>query len=208
MRVGLRTTHRGIPVSHATIRPATFPLITGPGGSPPLQPVRLAHTDSNGEWFGIAPFFITPARYLVNVQITYGPSKTRIRGMFDEISNMFYVNLDTSTWKREKLPTRIPGDGYNTVDQKPLALSDLKNVTTDAVRSITACRFCRYAVPGANLKSGTCTVNGPRAPIPIPDLDNYTSRLYAPVFLPPSPGWVARDIRRLSSGENEGEGPL
>lgn len=207
MRVGFQVSRGHLPVEGARI------VGTLTTGFPFLPAMPL--TNHNGEWFGVAPIFVSPGSYFMAVRVSEGGESVSIRGVFDEIENLFHVDLGSKTWQREKLPTRIPGDGYYEVDQQLLEPWEVvhlggphtlilpsEDLWRDPVLDISSCAQCLYyALPGA--PSGVCLVNGAKTPsIPIDHPAQMTCRLYYPIFLHPiSPQRAIRDLARgLPSG--------
>lgn len=174
-------------MSGVKIRP-NLPLTSGP----PFLPVLEVITNENGEWFGIAPLFLLPANYLLDIDV----GGVRVSGTFGEIENIFTVDLETKTWTQETLTERIPGDGYFQIDRRILSPRELLDVTNDPVREVSRCSTCLYYLPGPSLSQGFCVVNGLKtAAIPIKDAPNTSSRMYYPFFLQPlSPQRLARDF--------------
>ena len=191
MRVGFMVLHFRRPVAGARIRGIT-PLIAG---VPPV--LTEGKTDAKGEWFGIAPIAISLASYFMDVVVEFESSSVRVNGVFNEIENMFTVDMNALSWKVEQLPERIPGDGYFDVDPALLRPDEVLDVTTDAVRTISNCATCQYLFPPGVLPS-FCVVNGLETEaIPIPDPRNRTCRFYYPFFLQPnSPQRLSRDLAR------------
>ena len=191
MRVGFKVTYDGRPVEGASI----VPLLPLTSGFPffPAQPV----TDRQGEWFGISPLAISPARYLLDVTVHGMGHQVRINGPFEEIENRFLVDLSRGTFTTEQLGSRIPGDGYFALDQELLREEELIDVSDDPVKFISSCATCQYFFP-PGFGRAFCVVNGLRtAAIPIPSALNITCRLYYPFFLQPnSPQRLQRDISR------------
>ena len=196
MRVGFRVTRGGSPVGGARIRcrvPACLiDISVDIAGIPVPTIVREAVTDENGEWFGVAPIAVAPALYYLDVDVTDGESTVRVRGLFREISNMIYVDLESGSFEARPLDQRIPGDGYNIVFDMLITEEDLIDVSGDPVRAVSRCSICLYY----ERLTSTCVVNGPRMLIPIADPENTTCPLYYPFFLPPSPVRLSRDLPR------------
>ena len=198
MRVGFLVLLSREPVAGARIR-GIAPLTTGF----PFVPTEGV-TDARGEWFGIAPLAIGPANYVMDAVVEYEDHSVRIRGTFDEVENLFVVNLAASEWERQRLPERIPGDGYFEVDPALLRPEEVLDVTEDPVRAISNCVTCQYLFPPGPLPS-FCVVNGVETEaIPIPDPRNRTCKFYYPFFLfPNSPQRLLRDIgRRMPTPKN------
>ena len=189
MRVGFRVSRGGFPVEGAQLRGT---LTTGF----PFLPA-MPKTNSHGEWFGVVPLAVLPGSYAMLVDISEAGDLVRISGLFDEIESLFHVNLGSKTWTREKLPTRIPGDGYFAIDSKLLDPTEVVTLTGDQVLDISSCAQCLYYAPPASPKGG-CLVNGnDSSPIPINKPREMTCRLYYPFFLHPvSPQRAARDLAR------------
>ena len=200
MRVGFKALWHGKP-TRAKIRPVA-PLAIVEGPRKLFKPLQKATTDDNGEWFGVAPLAVAPAKYAMDVIVQAKRNRVRISGIFDEISNYFIVDLSSRRYKRIKLPDRIPGDGYFTVRQEILTPQDLIDVSKDQVRNVSYCGACLYYLPFG--PKGMCVVNGAvTKPLEIKDPANTTSQFYYPVFLHPvSPQRLARDTRRRLLAEN------
>ena len=141
MRVSFSVWHFRRPVAGARIR-GILPLTTG-------IPFVLTEgiTDEKGEWFGVVPVAIGPAYYAMDVVVEYESRSVRISGLFDEIENLFIVDMNALSWERERLPERIPGDGYFEVDLDLLRPDEVLDVTDDAVRTISNCAICQYLFP-------------------------------------------------------------
>lgn len=181
MRVGFRITKGSTPINKATIvGNLTTPILI---------------TDTNGEAFSIAPMFISLAKYLLDVTITCRKGESvHIIDIADEISNYYKVDLQSKKWVRETLTPRIAGDGFHKIDSTPLNQSELIISKTDPMLIISNCGICFYY---DRIRS-VCLVNGNlTAPIPIKSLLITTSRLYYPLFLPPSEERIKRDNQRL-----------
>ena len=191
MRVGFKVTYNGRPLAGAKIVPL-LPLTTGF----PFFPAEPS-SDSNGEWFGVAPLAIAPAVYLLDVTVQGMGREVRIRGTFEEIENRFLVDLSRGTFSVEKLGDRIPGDGYFEVGQALLREDELIDVTDDPVKFISSCATCQYFFP-PSFGTGFCVVNGLKTPaIPIESALNITCEFYYPFFLQPlSPQRLQRDLLR------------
>ncbi len=183
MRVGFKVTKGSTPIKNASI---IGNLIT---------PILI--TDSNGEVFSIAPMFISLAKYLLDVTITCRKGESiHLLDIANEISNYYKVDLNTKMWGKETLSPRIAGDGFNKIDPTPLNQSELIISKTDPMLTISNCGICLYY----DRIMSTCIVNGKLTlPIPIKNPLITTSRLYYPVFLPPSEERLKRDTQRLQN---------
>lgn len=183
MRIGFKVLNGSTPVS-ATI--------TGN-----IIPVSIA-TDINGEAFAIAPVALSPARYLLDVICTCPRTSLHITDIADEIENYYTIDLRTKTWKRETLSGRISGDGFYKIDNELLKPDELIISNTDPMLKVSNCALCLYF----NRLKSMCMVNGNLTqPIQISDPIHTTSRLYYPVFLPPSYQRIQRDLKRLTSSQ-------
>lgn len=193
MRVGFQVNRSGIPVEGAEIRGT---LTTGF----PFVPT-VGITDVNGEWFGVAPIAVSPANYFMQATVIHGAAQLEIKGVFDEIENLFSVDLDAGQYTRERLSERIPGDSYWSPTPDFLSELDLIDLSGDPVRGVSSCGTCLYFVP-LGLPSGQCLVNGLQtSPIPIADAARTSSPWFYPFFLHPvSPQRLQRDLSRLSRG--------
>ena len=191
MRVGFSVSHFRQPAAGVRIR-GILPLTSGF----PFVPTEGV-TDENGEWFGVAPLAVGPANYRMDVVVEKEDRSVHISGTFDEIESLFVVDLTAGSWTRQRLPERIPGDGYFEVDQELLLPDEVLDVSNDPVRSISNCATCMYLFPPGVLPS-FCVVNGVETEaINIPDPRNLTCRFYYPFFLlPTSPQRLLRDIGR------------
>lgn len=162
-----------------------------------LPPLMV--TDGNGEAFGIAPFtpfFLpTPALYQAIFVVMKNGKFLASGDIAPEVSNYYTIDLATQTRKREGLGTRIAGDGFWMVDMESLRREELIISDTDPMLKISNCALCMYL----ERFSSQCLVNGPRDPIPIEKPFQTTSRLYYPIFLPPAPARVNRDLSRFLS---------
>ena len=181
MRVGFKVTKRGIPLKDVSI---VGNLI-----------IPILITNSNGEAFSIAPIAISIAKYFLDVTITCRKGKSvHIIDTAEEISNYYTIDIIAKTWKKETLSTRIAGDGFYKVDKTLLNQSELIISKTDPMLTISNCSVCLYY----NRIMSTCIVNGKvTSPIPIKDPLITTSRLYYPIFLPPSEERIKRDTSRF-----------
>ncbi len=183
MRVGFKVLNGIIPVN-ATI--------TGN-----IIPVSIK-TDQNGEAFAMAPVAISPARYFLDVVCTCPVTSIRITDIADEIENYYTIDMSTKTWRRETLSGRIGGDGFYKIDEELLKPEDLIISNTNPMLKVSNCALCLYF----NRLKSTCVVNGNLTPpIPIKDSIHTTSRLYYPVFLPPSYQRIQRDLKRLVNSQ-------
>ena len=133
MRVGIKVLPNGQPAEGVALAP-NLPLTTGF----PLIPAS-PRTAVNGEWFRVVPFVIAPSGYLMDVVVDPKGGAIRINGSFDEIENLFFVDLNRGTVERLRLGTRIPGDGYFEVDNRLLQPKEVVNVSRDQVRFISNC---------------------------------------------------------------------
>lgn len=200
MRVGFRVTTGNEPLEGASIQ-ASIPGLLTAGWPLPVVPVKLV-TDANGEAFGVAPLALGPANYLLDVAVAppagpKGLKAVRIAGVFDEVENLFTTDLATGTWVCEKLPERIAGDGWNTVDVRPLRLEDILVLPEDPMLSVSNCGLCAYLFPVLS-GQGTCIVNLAKGPhFGILNSRVTTCRLYSPWFLLPSPTKLIRDLGRM-----------
>ena len=181
MRVCFKVLNRSIPVN-ATI--------TGN-----IIPVSIS-TDSNGEAFAIAPVAISPAKYILDIVCTCKKTSLHISDIADEIENCYTIDLRTKTWSKETLSGRIGGDGYFKIDERLLQPNELIVSNTDPMLRVSNCALCLYF----NRLKSICFVNGNLTPpILIKDSIHTTSRLYFPVFLPPSYNRISRDFKRLTT---------
>lgn len=180
MRVGFKILNGTIPVN-ATI--------TGN-----IIPISIS-TDSNGEAFCIAPVSLSPARYFLDIIITCTRTSLHITDIAEEIENYYTIDLSTKTWNKETLSGRIRGDGFYKIDEKLLQPDELIVSNNDPMLKVSNCALCLYY----NRLKGICFVNGNLTPpIQIKDSIHTTSRLYYPVFLPPSYQRLQRDLKRLT----------
>lgn len=183
MRVGFKILNGIVPVQ-ATI--------TGN-----IIPVSI-RTDSNGEAFAIAPVALSPAKYIVDIICSCKKTTLHISDIADEIENYYTVDLKTKTWNKETLSGKIGGDGYYQIDNELLKPEELILSDSNPMLKISNCALCLYF----NRLKGICFVNGNlTSPIPIKDSTHTTSRLFYPVFLPPSYQRLQRDLKRLTSSQ-------
>ena len=181
MRVGFKVLNRNRPVN-ATI--------TGN-----IIPVSI-NTDSNGEAFAIAPVALSPAKYFIDIVCTCKKIILHISDIADEIENYYTIDLKAKTWSKETLSGRIGGDGYYRIDERPLQPYELIISNNDPMLRVSNCALCLYF----NRLKSICMVNGNLTPpILIKDPIHTTSRLYFPVFLPPSYNRISRDLKRLTT---------
>lgn len=181
MRIGFKILNKNKPVN-ATI--------TGN-----IIPVSIS-TDSNGEAFAIAPVALSPARYFLDIIVTCQKKSLHITDIADEIENYYTIDLSTKTWNRETLSGRIGGDGFYKIDDELLKPEELIVSNNDPMLKISNCALCLYF----NRLKGICIVNGNLTPpIQIKDSIHTTSRLFYPVFLPPSYNRISRDLKRLTT---------
>lgn len=178
MRVGFKVLNGNVPVK-ATL--------TGN-----IIPVSIT-TNDNGEAFAIAPVSISPAKYILDIICTCPKTSIRISDIADEIENYYTIDLNTKTWSKETLSGRIGGDGFYTIDNELLKPDELIISNTDPMLKVSNCVLCSYF----NRLKSICVVNGNLTPpILIKDPIHTTSRLYYPVFLPPSYNRIQRDLNR------------
>lgn len=157
-----------------------------------IIPVSIS-TDSNGEAFAIAPVSISPAKYILDVVCTCPKTSIHISDIADEIENYYTIDMNTKTWSKETLSGRIGGDGFYTIDNELLKPEELIISNTDPMLKVSNCALCLYF----NRLKNICIVNGNLTPpIKISDAIHTTSRLYYPVFLPPSYNRIQRDLKR------------
>lgn len=183
MRVGFKILNGSIPVN-ATI--------TGN-----ILPVSIS-TDSNGEAFAIAPVALSPARYLLDVIVSCPKTSVHITDIADEIENYYTIDMSTKTWSKETLSGKIGGDGYYQIDNELLKPEELIISNNNPMLRISNCALCLYF----NRLKSICIVNGNLTPpIKIKDSIHTTSRLYYPIFLPPSYTRMQRDLKRLTSSQ-------
>lgn len=180
MRIGFKVLNGNIPV---------IATLTGN-----IIPVSIT-TDNNGEAFAIAPVALSPARYLLDIICACKKTSIHITDISDEIENYYTIDLSTKTWSKETLSGRIGGDGFYKIDNQLLKPNELIISNTDPMLKVSNCALCLYF----NRLKNICIVNGNlTAPIPIKDSIYTTSRLYYPIFLPPSYIRLQRDLKRLT----------
>ncbi len=180
MRVGFKILNGNIPVN-ATI--------TGN-----IIPISIS-TDSNGEAFCIAPVSLSPARYLLDIIVKCSRTSLHITDIAEEIENYYTIDLSTKTWNKETLSGRIGGDGFYKIDDELLKPEELIVSNNDPMLKVSNCALCLYF----NRLKSQCLVNGNLTqPIIISDSIHTTSRLYYPIFLPPSYNRIQRDLKRLT----------
>ena len=185
MRVGFKVLNGNVPVN-ATI--------TGN-----IIPVSIK-TDQNGEAFAIAPVALSPAKYFIDIVCTCKKTSLHISDIADEIENYYTIDLKTKTWNKETLSGRIAGDGYYRIDNELLKPEELIISKSDPMLKVSNCALCLYF----NRLKSICFVNGNLTPpILIKDSIHTTSRLYFPVFLPPSYNRISRDLKRLAISKTE-----
>jgi len=179
MRVGFKILNGNIPVN-ATI--------TGN-----LIPVSIT-TDNKGEAFAIAPVSLSPARYFLDIIVKCTRTSLHITDIAEEIENYYTIDLSTKTWNKETLSGRMGGDGFYKIDEELLKPDELIISNNDPMLKVSNCALCLYY----NRLKSECFVNGRLTqPIPIKDSIHTTSRLYFPIFLPPSYQRIKRDLSRL-----------
>lgn len=178
MRVGFKVTNRSLPVK-ANINGNIIPV--------------SIQTDNNGEAFAIAPVSISPAKYILDVVCTCPKTSIRISDIADEIENYYTIDMNSKTWSKETLSGRIGGDGFYQIDSRILSPEELIISNNDPMLKVSNCSLCLYF----NRLKNQCIVNGNlTSPIQINDPIHTTSRLYYPVFLPPSYNRIQRDLSR------------
>lgn len=180
MRIGIKVTNGNTAVN-ATI--------TGN-----IIPVSIK-TDQNGEAFAIAPVSLSPAKYFLDIIVTCPRTSLHITDIADEIENYYTIDMGTKTYTKETLSGRIAGDGFYQIDNELLKPEELITSNNDPMLKVSNCALCLYF----NRIKKECFVNGNVTPtIPIKDEIHTTSRLYYPVFLPPSYQRIQRDLSRLN----------
>ncbi len=179
-RVGFKVTKGSIPIKDCSVIGNLL--------------IPIAFTDSNGESFNIAPFFINLATYIVDVVITCKKGiSVHIHEIIDEINSYYKVDISTGKWTREKLTSRIGGDGFYSINEGILKTNQLVTSPTDSMLNISNCSICLYY----NRIRRTCIVNGDLTPeIPISQPSITTSPFYYPFFLLPSKQRIERDSKR------------
>ncbi len=181
MRIGFLVTSNGKPVKGCSIIGNLL--------------VPVTQTDDNGESFNVAPFFVSIAEYIVDVNITC-PEGTPVHifEIADEVSTYYKVDVVNGSWTKERLTTRIGGDGYYAVNEGILRKEDLVISDKDPSIPLSSCSTCLYL----NKLLRLCYVNGKLTePISIEQPFITTSRFYWPLFLPPSTNRINRDVSRL-----------
>ena len=155
MRGGIKVLRNGQPAAGVALVP-NLPLATRS-----LLIPAYPRTDTNGEWFGVAPLAILSTAYLMDVVVDPEGVAIRINGGVDGICNQFFVDLNRRTVDRLRLGDRISGGGYFEVDNQLLLPKEVINVSRDQVRFISNCATCQCFVP-PGLGTGFCAVNGLR----------------------------------------------
>lgn len=159
-----------------------------------IIPVSIK-ADQNGEAFAIAPVSLSPAKYFLDIIITCPRTSLHITDIAEEIENFYTIDLRTKTYNKETLSGRISGDGFYKIDNELLKPEELIISNTDPMLKVSNCALCLYF----NRIKKECFVNGNLTPtIPIKDEIHTTSRLYYPVFLPPSYQRIQRDLNRIT----------